>query len=149
MVFAVVLMTLLVSDQNAAKPRTPVEVVKRFYDAYQQLDLDGMTATMAPGMVFDDPTFRLHANSRAEWRKQAEPNRQVITSITADIHSMVHAGNTVAVELTLGGGLKTAQGERPFKVRCASFFRVENGLITRWTDYCDYRTFSEQTRPGG
>src|SRR5687767_2301821 len=138
---------LLLNAQGAPKPVTPEEVVKRFFDAYQRLDIDGMTAVMAPDMVFDDPTFRLHANSRAEWRKQAEPNRLVITRIGAEIHSTVQSGDTVAVELTLSGGLKTKGGVRGFKVRCASFFSVRNSLITRWTDYCDYRTFTEQTTP--
>ena len=128
---------------------TPAAVVKQFFDAYQRLDVAGMTAVMAPGMVFDDPTFRLHAKSRDEWRKQAEANRLVITQITADIHSTVQAGDRVAVELTLSGGIKQKDGSvRNFKVRGASFFRVRNGLITHWTDYFDFRTFSEQTRPG-
>jgi steroid delta-isomerase-like uncharacterized protein len=128
---------------------TPAAVVKQFFDAYQRLDVDGMTAVMSPDMVFDDPTFRLHASGRADWRRQMEPNRQVITSIKADIHSTVAAGDSVAVELTLSGGIKQKDGTvRNFKVRGASFFRVRNGLITHWTDYFDFRTFSEQTRPG-
>jgi len=126
----------------------PATVVKQFFDAYQRLDVDGMTAVMAPDIVFDDPTFRLHANGRADWRRQMEPNRQVITSIKADIHSTVEAGDSVAVEVTLSGGIKQKDGTvRNFKVRGASFFRVRNGLITHWTDYFDFRTFSEQTRP--
>ena len=126
----------------------PAAVVRQFFDAYQRLDVAGMNAVMAPNMVFDDPTFRLHANNRDEWRKQAEANRLVITHIDADIHSTVESGDAVAVEYTLSGGIKSKDGVRPFKVRCASFFRVSASLITRWTDYCDYRTFAEQTRPG-
>ena len=146
MAISLLLVALLLESQPA--PAAPVEVVKRFFAAYQRLDVDGMTAVMAPGMVFDDPTFRLHANSRDEWRKQAEANRLVIASITPEIHTMLPAGDSVAVEYTLSGGMKTKDGVRTFKVRCASFFRVPSGLITRWTDYCDYRTFTEQTRPG-
>jgi steroid delta-isomerase-like uncharacterized protein len=145
---ALLVLLLLVNSQGAPKPATPEDVVTRFFDAYQRLDVDGMTAVMAPDMVFDDPTFRLHADSRDEWRKQAEGNRLVITHIGADIHSTVRSGDTVAVELTLSGGIKQKDGSvRNFKVRGASFFRVRNGLITRWTDYMDFRTFSEQTRP--
>jgi steroid delta-isomerase-like uncharacterized protein len=138
-----VIFALLVNVQA-----TPSAVVKQFFDAYQRLDVEGMTAVLAPDMVFDDPTFRLHANSRDEWRKMAEANRKVITAITAQIHSTVQAGDAVAVEYTLSGGIKANDGGvRQFKVRCASFFRVRTSLITRWTDYCDYRTFTEQTRP--
>ena len=145
---SLLVLLLLVNSQGAPKPVTPEDVVKRFFDAYQRLDVDGMTAVMAPDMVFDDPTFRLHANSRDEWRKQAEGNRLVITHIGADIHSTVQSGDTIAVELTLSGGIKQKDGSvRNFKVRGASFFRVRNGLITHWTDYMDFRTFSEQTRP--
>ena len=125
----------------------PSAVVRQFFAAYERLDVGGMIAVMAPDMVFDDPTFRLHANSRDEWRKQAEANRLVITHITPDIHSTVQSGDAVAVEYTLTGGIKAKDGVRQFKVRCASFFRVQASLITRWTDYCDYRTFTEQTRP--
>ena len=145
MTFPLLVLLLLL---NAQTTLSPLDVVKKFFDAYQRLDVDGMTAVMAPDFVFDDPTFRLHANSRDEWRKQAEPNRLVITQITADIHSTVQAGDAVAVEHTLSGGIKAKDGIRQFKVRCASFFRVRASLITRWTDYCDYRTFTEQTRPG-
>jgi steroid delta-isomerase-like uncharacterized protein len=140
MLFSLALLTLL---QIA-----PTQIVQQFFDAYQRLDIDGMTALMAPDMVFDDPTFRLHASGRADWRKQMDPNRAVITAITPDIHAMVPAGDTVAVEYTLSGGIKAKDGVRNFKVRCASFFRIRDSLITRWTDYCDYRTFVEQTRPG-
>jgi steroid delta-isomerase-like uncharacterized protein len=140
--------SLLLNAQAASTPVTPEEVVRRFFDAYQRLDVDGMTAVMAPDMVFDDPTFRLHASSRAEWRKQAEANRPVITHIGIEVHSTVRSGDTVATELTLSGGIKQKDGRvNPFKVRGASFFHVRNGLITRWTDYMDFRTFSEQTRP--
>lgn len=142
-------LVLLLNAHSAPQLATPLDVVTRFFDAYRRLDVDGMTAVMAPDMVFDDPTFRLHANSRAEWRKQAEASRQSITQISADLHSTVQAGNTIAVELTLSGGIKGTDGRvRPFKVRGASFFRVSSGLITHWTDYFDFRTFSEQTRPG-
>jgi steroid delta-isomerase-like uncharacterized protein len=148
MPFSMFVLILLLNSQSAPPQATPEGVVKRFFDAYQRLDVDGMTAVMAPDMVFDDPTFRLHADSRDEWRKQAEGNRLVITHIGADIHSTVRSGDTVAVELTLSGGIKQKDGTvRNFKVRGASFFRVRNGLITRWTDYMDFRTFSEQTRP--
>lgn len=133
--------------QSASTPASPIAVVKRFYDAYQRLDVEGMTAVMAPDMVFDDPTFRLKANSRAEWRKQAEANLPVIARIGAEIHSTVQSGDTVAVEVTLSGGIKAKDRVRDFKVRCASFFSVHNSLITRWADYCDYRTFTEQTSP--
>jgi ketosteroid isomerase-like protein len=130
-----------------AHQAAPTDVVTQFFAAYQRLDVDGMTALMAADFVFDDPTFRLHANSRAEWRKQAEASRQGIARISPDIHATVSAGDTVAVEYTLSGALKAKDGLREFKVRCASFFRVQASLITRWTDYCDYRTFAEQTRP--
>ena len=132
----------------ARQAQSPSAVVRQFFDAYQRLDVGGMTAVMAPEMVFEDPTFRLRANGRDEWRKQAEANRLVITSITPEIHSMVPSGDTVAVEYTLSGGIKVKDAVRQFKVRCASFFRVPAGLITRWTDYCDYRTFTEQTTSG-
>src|SRR5688572_32603509 len=146
---SLLVLLLLVYSQGALKPATPEDVVKRFFDAYQRLDVDGMTAVMAPDMVFDDPTFRLHANGRDEWRKQAEGNRLVITHIGIEVHSTVQSGDTIATELTLSGGIKQKDGRvSTFKVRGASFFRVRNGLITHWTDYMDFRTFSEQTRPG-
>jgi steroid delta-isomerase-like uncharacterized protein len=141
------LFPVLIAAWLQATP-APTQVVRQFFDAYQRLDIDGMTALMAPDMVFDDPTFRLHATSRADWRKQMEPNRAAIAAITPDIHAMVPAGDTVAVEYTLSGGIKAKDGVRNFKVRCASFFRITDALIRRWTDYCDYRTFTEQTRPG-
>ena len=149
LLFALLLNGAPASSQGVANTASPAEVVRKFFDAYQRLDVDGMTALMAPDFVFDDPTFRLHANSPAEWRKQAEANRLVISRIGIEVHSTVQSGDTVAVEVTLSGGIKPANsGERPFKVRGATFFRVRNGLITRWTDYFDYRTFTEQTRPG-
>lgn len=147
MALLVFLSVWLLNSQNAVAV-TPATVVRQFFDAYQRLDVAGMTAVMAPDMVFDDPTFRLHANSRDEWRKQAEANRLVITRISADIRSTVQSGDAVAVEYTLSGGIRAKDGVRDFTVRCASFFRVAGGLIARWTDYCDYRTFAEQTRPG-
>ena len=147
MPFSLLVLALLLNSQSAPKPVTPEDVVERFFDAYQRLDVDGMTALMTPDMVFDDPTFRLHAGNREEWRKQAEANRPVITHIGIEVHSTVRSGDTIATELTLSGGVKQKDGRvNPFKVRGASFFRVRNGRITHWTDYMDFRTFSEQIR---
>ena len=147
MPFPLFVLMLLLNSQSAPRPATPEAVVKQFFDAYQRLDVGGMTAVMAPDMVFDDPTFRLQAKSRDEWRKQAEGNRLVITHIGIEVHSTVQSGDTVATELTLSGGIKQKDGRvSQFKVRGASFFRVRNGLITHWTDYMDFRTFSDQTR---
>lgn len=148
MLISLLVFALLLSVQNPSKTAPPADVVKQFFAAYQRLDVDGMAAVMAPDMVFDDPTFRLRANSRDEWRKQAEANRLVITHIGIEVHSTVQSGDTVATELTLSGGIKQKDGRvSPFKVRGAAFFRVRNGLITHWTDYMDFRTFSEQTDP--
>src|SRR5688500_6600199 len=148
MVLPLIAIMLLLNSQGAPTPVTPEDVVTRFFAAYQRLDVEGMTAVMAPDIVFDDPTFRLHADSRDEWRRQAEANRLVITRIGIEVHSTVRSGDTVATELTLSGGIKQKDGRvSQFKVRGASFFRVRSGLITRWTDYMDFRTFSEQTRP--
>lgn len=126
---------------------TPADVVQAFFDAYERLDIDAMAAVMAPDMMYEDPTFRLQAKDRADWSRMAEVNRQAITSIDADILATVAADDTLAVEYTLSGGIRAEDGVRQFKVRCASFFRVRSGLIARSTDYCDYRTFTEQTRP--
>lgn len=136
------------TSRKSQSPSAPAAVVDEFLDAYRELNVDRMAALLAPDVVFEDPTFRLRATGRHEWRRMAESLRHSYSVAAIDVHSTVASGDVVAIEQTVSGVVKRKDGSsHPIKVRGASFFRVRAGLITKWTDYFDFQTFSEQARP--
>lgn len=125
----------------------PRSVVDQFYNAYRTRDVDRLVNLLADKVVFDDPTFRLHQEGRDAIRKMATDTFAAFNDITIDVHSVVTMGDTVATEQTVAGVVTHPdRAKRNIKVRGASFFRVRDGQIYRWTDYFDFQTFSEQTR---
>jgi steroid delta-isomerase-like uncharacterized protein len=140
--------------QNQAAPPQrqggePRDVVDRFFAAYRARDVDGIAGLMAADVVFEDPIFRQRRAGRDGIRTLAAEMRSALSDVTIDVHSMVVAGDLVATEQTLGGVLTRPDGvKRPIRVRGSSFFRIRDGQIQAWTDYFDYRTFTEQTGHG-
>ncbi len=138
--------------QQPAPPKKgddPRSVVDQFVNAYRTRDVDRLVNLLADNVVFDDPTFRLHQEGRDAIRKMATGTFAAFNDITIDVHSVVTMGDTVATEQTVAGVVTHPErAKRNIKVRGASFFRVRDGQIYRWTDYFDFQTFSEQTRQG-
>jgi steroid delta-isomerase-like uncharacterized protein len=124
-------------------------VVEQLFEAYRARDVERLVGLFAEDAVFEDPTFRIRQQGREGIRKLATDMSAGFSDISIEIHSMVSDGDMVATEETIAGVVTHADGKRrPIKVRGASFFRVRNGRIQKWTDYFDFQTFSEQTRAG-
>jgi steroid delta-isomerase-like uncharacterized protein len=139
-----VLLSLLAAQSPAATPKAAVD---QLFTAYRALDADRLVAVLAPGIAFEDPTTRLRASGKAEMRKMAEGIKASYKTINIEVHSMIVSGNDVAAQVTISGTLTKPDGTtRNIRVRGASFFVVRNGLIEKWTDYFDARTFLEQTQ---
>ena len=137
------------NQQTAPPKKDPQSVVEQFYSAYRARDVEALANLMAPDVQFEDPTFRLREHGRDAIRNLAVTLRTQYTDVTVDVHSMLVSGDSVATETTTAGVLKRKNGTtHRIKVRGASFFRVRNGLIEKWTDYFDFQTYSEQTRQG-
>jgi steroid delta-isomerase-like uncharacterized protein len=132
----------LASTQSA----DPAAVVARLFDAYRARDVERLLSLLALDVVFDDPTFRLHREGRDAMREVATQMRAAYADVVLDVHSTVAQSDSVAVELTIAARLARPASDQRIRVRGASFFRVRDGLIYRWTDYFDFRTFSEQTQ---
>lgn len=125
----------------------PAAVVREFYDAYRTLDADRLLSLLSPAITFEDPTMRLRAEGRDQMRKMADGVRTSYRNLAIDVHSTIVSGNDVAAEVTISGVMIRSDGTtRNIRVRGASFFHVRHGLIEKWTDYFDARTFTEQTK---
>lgn len=125
----------------------PAAVVREFYDAYRTLDADRLLSLLSPAITFEDPTMRLRAEGRDQMRKMADGVRTSYRNLAIDVHSTIVSGNHVAAEVTISGVMIRSDGTtRNIRVRGASFFHVRHGLIEKWTDYFDARTFTEQTK---
>jgi steroid delta-isomerase-like uncharacterized protein len=142
----VIALLLLVTLQQPAS-HDPKAVTERLFDAYRALDAERLVAVLAPDIVFEDPTMRLSANGRAEVRKMAAGIKAGYRDIKIDVHKMIVDGSDVATEVTISGTMVKPDGTtRQIRVRGASFFRVRDGLVEKWTDYFDAGTFTEQAK---
>ena len=134
-----------IARENARQQ--PAAVVREFYDAYRALDTDRLLSLLSPAITFEDPTMRLRAEGRDQMRKMADGVRTSYRNLSIDVHSTIVSGNDVAAEVTISGTMIGPDGTtRAIRVRGASFFHVRSGLIEKWTDYFDARTFTEQTK---
>jgi steroid delta-isomerase-like uncharacterized protein len=131
------------------KSDDPRTVIEEFFSAYRTQDVERFVAVLAPDVVFEDPTFRLRHEGVEAMRKVALDLRKTYRNVRVDVHSLTVEGDAVAAEVTIAGTLTRPDGtDRNLKVRGASFFRVRAGKIYKWTDYYDFRTYSEQVGTG-
>ena len=137
------------SWQTPSPAPDPAGVVNDFFDAYRARDVDRMLRLMTPDVAFEDPTFRLRAHGHEEVRKMGESLRTSYSEVAIEVHTIVVSGDDVATEQTISGVLERKDGStRRIRVRGASFFRMRGGRIAKWTDYFDFRTYSEQLGGG-
>ena len=138
------LLVLTLSQPAANDPRA---VTERLFAAYRALDAERLVAVLAFDIAFEDPTMRLRANGHVEMRKMAAGIKAGYRDIKIDVHKMIVDGDEVATEVTISGTMLKPDGTtRQIRLRGASFFRVRNGLVEKWTDYFDAQTFREQTQ---
>lgn len=120
-------------------------LLDRFFAAYTAMDVDGLTALLAPDVLFEDPTFRLRREGRDAVRRMLLETRERYSAVAIAPHNRVVMDERAATEQTVAATVRTKEGpERRVSVRGASFFVFSGGLIRRWTDYFDAQGFSQQ-----
>jgi steroid delta-isomerase-like uncharacterized protein len=131
----------------AAAPLKLEKVVDEFYAAYMALDAGRLLALLADDCFFEDPTFHLKAQGKAEIRKLMEGLLGHYSNIKIELENRIVCGNWVVTQQHFSGLSKSGPGAegRQISVRGASVFGFEKERIRRWTDYYDFATFARQS----
>jgi steroid delta-isomerase-like uncharacterized protein len=150
-VVAVFAVSILVAP-GCATSRAPASedeaarVVDEYVAAYEALDAARMGRLLAEDVQFEDPTFRLKETSRAAMMKMVEGAAAGFEKVDVEVHERIIHPPHAVLEITFVGTPRTKTGTppaQPIRVRGATIFRIEDGLIREWTDYFDFRTFAE------
>ena len=117
-----------------ATARSPTEVVTAFLTAMSEGDADGALELVADDLVYENvslPTIR----GKKRFTKAIKDNNRRGLTFAVRIHRITENGSTVMTERTDGLGFRRFYQQ--FWV--CGVFEVENGVITLWRDYFDWR----------
>lgn len=117
--------------QNESR-RAPGEVARELVDATFRGDVAAATALCAPDIILRiEGTQEVRGHDGL--RQLMEFNGEVSTDVRVEIHWVLVAGDTAALNrttyLTIGG--------EPIALAVGSFFTVRDGLVCEWSDYQD------------
>jgi len=118
------------------------EIVQRYLQAYNSLDVDGLLATVTDDIVFEnlsntsEPT---RTSGKAPLRALARRTAQVFSSrrqvVTEAVVSADHVAILIEFEATVARDLPNGwKAGQQLKLRGASFFALRGGLIAKVTD---------------
>jgi steroid delta-isomerase-like uncharacterized protein len=132
-------------------PTDDVSLVRHYYELFNSGDWDGMCALLA-----DDVQHDLNQGAReigrAAFRAFLDKMAGAYQEQLHDIVVMGNGAGRVAAEYVVVGayladdpGLPPAHGQR-YRLPGGAFFSVENGLITRVTNYYNVEDWLAQVR---
>jgi len=132
----------------------PEEVVKKFFDRWNEHDFDGAVALLDSEVVGSNPLASQQKYGLEGFRKGIEAYDKAFPDLNMEITKIVTHGDTVAVEevetATFKALLEVATltippTNRPNEMRVACFFRVNaEGLIAEMRNYWDTRSYFQQ-----
>ena len=121
-------------------------VVRKLMDAWSTCDGEVIGQFLSDDAVFHNGPRGLHVG-KEEVTTTFTGNMSICTNFHVDLNAIVSNGRTVMVERTD----KFEINGKPLGVECVGVFDVnDEGLITRWREYYDLRSFEElQLKPAG
>jgi limonene-1,2-epoxide hydrolase len=122
---------------------TPVEVVTRFLDAMQDGDVETVIELVADDIVYSNvslPTIR----GKERFSRAARAYYRHHLGFAVVVHRIAGSGSSVLTERT------DALILGPFRMQfwVCGVFEVENGQVTLWRDYFDWRSTTLATLRG-
>lgn len=116
----------------------PIDVVRRFLDAWNANDLEAVVALLADDVVYHNLPVEpirgreavrayLHGKGGFDW-------------VDWKLHAIAESGNTVLTERSDDFGIGGVDVSLPVM----GAFEVQAGLITAWRDYFDLATYRRQ-----
>lgn len=131
----------------------PGAAVDRYFEAYQAMDLERMVGSFTPDATFVDVAQRHRFEGEEGLRQLLGGLLALHTEMGVEIRRRVVAGNLVAVDYLYRGSLsgealRAATGKETcrdtaYTIPVTSWFEIENGRISRQTDFIDLATLNE------
>lgn len=132
--------------------RSTEALIRRYYDAFNKGDVDGMLACLAPTFVHD-----VNQGGRRKGKAKFKSFcAHMSTSYKEELKDIVimatKDGSRAAAEFTVHGkylatdeGLPPAKGQK-YKLPGATFFAIEDGLISRVTTHYNLNDWLRQVK---
>jgi steroid delta-isomerase-like uncharacterized protein len=122
-----------------------LDTIRRFYERFNDNDLDGAVELFKPDLHSFEPAAGLLEGAEA-WRAYGEAYKAAMPDARLELDSAVEEEQTVAVQGrftgTHTGALQSPQGEVPasgnrVELAFADFFRLEDGKVAEHRVYFD------------
>ena len=140
-------------DQTATPAVTTEALIRRYYDAFDRGDIDGMLACVADDVVHDvnqgerrEGRDRFHAFCARMAHHYKEALDGVTIMVTADGRRAAAEFNVRGKYLVTETGLPDARGQT-YALPAGTFFAVRDGRITRVTTYYNLTDWIMQVSP--
>jgi ketosteroid isomerase-like protein len=124
-----------------SKDPHPIAVVERFLRAMSRRDVDAMFAELAPDVLCAFPTapggpqeIRSWETNRTFYSTVIRPMTPTFSITRMELHALADDPERVVVEYASDGSLVDGS---PYQNRYLALGTVRDGLIQRWTEYCD------------
>ena len=147
------LIVLLGINLIALADDSPESTVDRYFQAYSDMDVEGMLDVYAPDAVFSDILQRHRVEGSEALRTLLSGLVAVHSKMSVRIQRKIASGNRVAVEFVYAGRLsgealrqltgKTQCRDVDYEIPATSWFRIDNGHIVEQTDFIDVTTLAE------
>ena len=132
--------------------RSTVALIRRYYDAFNKGDIDGMLDCLSPGFVHDVNQGG-RRKGKAKFKSFCEHMSKTYKEELKDIVVMSTAdGSRGAAEFVVHGkyvatdeGLPAAKGQK-YKLPGATFFAIEDALISRVTTHYNLNDWIRQVK---
>ena len=132
------------SPEDPGSGRCPEDTVRSYLASFAGGDPDAITAHVAADFVNDHASALGRGSVGAdEYRSRLPGFLASLPGLRYEVESVIAAGDRVAVEYRL---IATSHGQ-PIDVRGVMVIDVNDGEITRRTDYWDSLTYLRQAEP--
>jgi limonene-1,2-epoxide hydrolase len=131
-------------EDTMAEPTSPIETVKAFLAALEELDIDKALGYASDDIVYQNVPLR-PARGIAAFAKQMRVMAKYGSGFEATLHHIAADGPIVLTERT--DALEAGAWRAEFWV-CGTF-EVRDGRIVLWRDYFDWATVLAASARGG
>lgn len=135
------------SEAQRTGARAVAHVADEYVRAYRGANWRQMATLLADDAEFEDPTFRLRQSGKEAIVKMMQQAEGGFQDVNLEVSRRIIEPPHAVLEVTFVGRPRSKEGQPPnehIRVRGITVLGVENGLIRRWTDYFDFRTFAEK-----
>ena len=133
--------TLTERDNGLSRVGAPKRILQSVLEALRQGRILQAVDQFDDDLTFNDHALGLDFTDKGRLTEFFEKCREFFPDTSVEVNSIIECGDRVVAEWKLNATETVAFGptqlRRPISVRGTSIVQIQNGRVTRWSDYYD------------